>query len=132
MKEKGLLIMLGVVIFMILTWWLMQIGTYIKISKNIDDYEIVEATIVEIKVIRANDVRAVVNYNYDGQICYEEVSYYDKYDGGKNSIQIAVDKNTGEIYRTGIPYSYLDISGIFVAICSILLIFAKIHEDKVK
>lgn len=133
LKKKHLGIVIGLIglIILLLLPWIFMIESTIKINMNKDDYEIVEADIIEVRVVKSDDVRAAVGYNYNGMSCYTDVTYYDKEDSGKKTIQIAINKKTGTVSRMGFSFSYGSISKIFVIICLALLIFAKIREDKI-
>lgn len=104
----------------------------VKFNKDPDNYEMIEADIIEVffKDPRGDTLYATIEYVYNGMSYYDEVHYYDKEDSGKSTIQIAVNKKTGEVYRPGMHLSYAYISRIVVALCCILLIFAKVYEDK--
>ncbi len=130
-KHFGLVIGLLGLIFLLLLPWIFMIESNIKINMNKDDYKIMEADIIEVRVVKSDDVRATISYNYNGMPCYADVTYYDKEDSGKETIQIAINKKTGKVSRMGYSFSYGSISRIFVIICFVLLIFAKIREDKI-
>lgn len=129
-KNLRLIIGMVVVIVFLLLPWVMMMQTDIKINKSMDNYEIVEAEILDINRGRGDIATATISYVYNGEFCQTNVCYYDREDQGKNLIQIAIDKETGKVNRTGIHFSYGDISKILVIICLVLLIFAKIYDDK--
>ncbi|MDE6759668.1 MAG: hypothetical protein K2J90_03195 [Lachnospiraceae bacterium] len=126
MKRKllGMTFGLGVLIIILLLPWIFMIQYNIKISSNEDDYEIIEADIVEINTrYRGDHEIAKINYIHNDKINSTEVTYYNREDNGKDTIQIAVNKKTGEVFRTGILFSYGDISLIFVVVCLVVLMF---------
>lgn len=98
-KHFGLVIGLLGLIFLLLLPWIFMIESNIKINMNKDDYEIMEADIIEVRVVKSDDVRATISYNYNGMPCYTDVRYYDKEDSGKETIQIAINKKTGKVSR---------------------------------
>lgn len=134
MKKRTLGAVIGLIFMIVFTIypWIWMIEDNMKINENPDDYEIIEADIIDVfrRTPRGNVLYATVEYVGDGAFCYAEVRYYDKEDSGKGTIQIAVNKKTGEVYRPGMHLSYAHISRIVVALCFILLIFAKVKEDK--
>lgn len=134
MKKRTLGAVIGLIFMIVFTIypWIWMIEDNMKINENPDDYEIIEADIIDVlkRTPRGNVLYATIEYDYNGTTCYNEVDYYDKEDDGKGTIQIAVNKKTGEVYRPGMHLSYEYISRIVVALCFILLIFAKVKEDK--
>ena len=134
MKKRTVGAVIGLIFMIVFTIypWIWMIEYNMKINENPDDYEIIEADIIDVlkRTPRGNVLYATIEYDYNGTTCYNEVDYYDKEDDGKGTIQIAVNKKTGEVYRPGMHLSYAYISRIVVALCFILLIFAKVKEDK--
>ena len=134
MKKRTLGVVIGLIFMIVFTIypWILMVQDNMKINNNPGDYEIIEADIIEVffRDPSSDTLYATIEYDYNGTICYNEVDYYDKEDDGRGTIQIAVNKKTGEVYRPGMHLSYAYISRIVVAFCFILLIFAKVHEDK--
>lgn len=131
-KNLRMIIGLIVIIAFLMLPWVLMMHIDMKINKNLDDYDIVEAEIIDITRGKGDIANATVSYLYNGKVCQTDVRYYDREDQGKKWIEIAIDKDTGEVNRTGILFSYGGLSKIFVIICLVLLVFAKIYDDKKK
>lgn len=131
MKRKliGMTFGLVVLIMLLSLPWIIMIYYNIKLSSNRGDYEIIEADIVELHTkYRGDHEIAKINYINNGKVSSTEVTYYNREDEGKDTIQIAVNKKTGEVFRTGIHFSYGDISLIFVIVCLVVLIFISMSK----
>lgn len=131
MKKKfwGYITLLVFAIGLIVMPWIMDLLVTLNIENNASKYEFVEAEILEAKVrLRSDHMDATIGYMYNGEYCFSEVLYYNMEDDGRDSIQIAINKETGKIYRPGIHFSYRDIAMIFVAICLICLIFVYVAD----
>lgn len=123
-----------ILLLLLLTPWIFVLINYLQIRQiyaDIQNYDIINATISGIKLGGNQADRAIINYLYNGTEITTEV-FCGINDYSSNSMEIAIDKRNGDVFRMNVVISYNYMAGTFAMCCLLLIEHLRYREERKK